>query len=103
MKIQLPTKWRVLFWTVVLILGLLAEAVVARFNHSALGRIWIDGESCGLELYQGGYRNWNVMWSLGYAQEHDGTLRHFWCRPIFIHTDLRKELGTNIPPELRYD
>lgn len=103
MKLQLPSKRRILFWMAVLICGLLAEAGIARFNHSALGRVWIDADSCGLEFYRGGYQEWIVMWSLGYAQQNDGTIRHFWCRPMFIHTDLRKDFGTNVPPSLRYE
>lgn len=92
-------KWRkrrlvAEFSVLSLVLGL------AWFNRPGHGRIWIDSESCGFELYRGGYRNWEIVWSDGYSLQRDGTIKHFWRSPTFRHADLRP-YTTNVPAEFR--
>jgi len=74
------------------------------FLHlSHRGTYWITVHSIGLELYNGGYRNWEISWSNGESYETNGRMHRLWCKPWFSHNDLRAELGTNFNPGLKHE
>jgi len=79
---------------------LIASLGLLYLNVSGHGKAWVDIDSAGVQLYQGGFQEWVISWSKG--ESYDTNLRmmkRFWCKPTFVYVDFRAD-GTNINPGL---